>query len=216
MSQPKYRFSPTLLDCFYGYVSSDDIWQEYWGNSDTPSKSPEDFKKEQFQGLIDRINRVPIAWEDSEKADIGTAFNEIIDAFILNRPINNKLVTWCKSDRTANIITIEYNKRTFIFPLNVCLEFSQYCQGAIPQYRVEGTLDTKYGEVLFTGYLDALMPCGKVIDYKTTGKYSQGKFDNNFQHLCYPFLLQQQGVNSTEFEYVVLKYYLAAGGKITN
>lgn len=80
--QPKYRFYATLLDSFEGYLHSDLLWEEYWGKSENPGKTAEEFEAEQFQGLIDRINRVPF---DSEAADRGTAFNEIVDCMIVGR-----------------------------------------------------------------------------------------------------------------------------------
>ena len=80
--QPKYRFYATILDAFWGYLNSDVIWDKYWGWSENPPHTPEEFHELQFQELIDRINRKPF---DSEKADRGTAFNEVIDCMIENR-----------------------------------------------------------------------------------------------------------------------------------
>ena len=72
-SQPTHNFYATLLDSFGSYLNSSRIYQEYWGFAENPSKTEEEFEKEQFQGLIDKINRVPFS---SEAADKGTAFNE--------------------------------------------------------------------------------------------------------------------------------------------
>lgn len=80
--QPKYRIYATLLDAFGAYLNSDVIWDKYWGWSENPPHTPEEFHEQQFQELIDRINRKPF---DSEAADRGTAFNEIIDCMIENR-----------------------------------------------------------------------------------------------------------------------------------
>lgn len=77
--QPKYRIYATLLDAFGAYLNSDVIWDKYWGWSENPPHTPEEFHEQQFQELIDRINRKPF---DSEAADRGTAFNEIIDCMI--------------------------------------------------------------------------------------------------------------------------------------
>lgn len=74
----KWRFYATLLDTFMNYVESDAVWEKYWGWSDAPPHTPEEFRQEQFQQLIDRINRVPF---DSEAADKGTAFNEVTTAW---------------------------------------------------------------------------------------------------------------------------------------
>ena len=80
--QPNYRFYATILDAFWGYLNSDIVWEKYWGWSENPPHTPEEFHELQFQELIDRINRKPF---DSEAADKGTAFNEVIDCMIENR-----------------------------------------------------------------------------------------------------------------------------------
>ena len=61
--QPKYKFYATLLDSFTSYLRSDAIWERYWGFSENPPHTPDEFKELQFQSLIDTINRVPF---DSE------------------------------------------------------------------------------------------------------------------------------------------------------
>ena len=80
--QPRYRFYATILDAFWGYLNSDVIWDKYWEWSENPPHTPEEFHEQQFQELIDRINRKPF---DSEAADKGAALNEIIDCMIEKR-----------------------------------------------------------------------------------------------------------------------------------
>src|SRR5574343_653915 len=77
-----YKVYATLLDSFMDYQDSDAIWDKYWGWSEDPPHTPEEFHQLQFQSLIDRINRVPF---DSEAADRGTAFNEVVDCMIEHR-----------------------------------------------------------------------------------------------------------------------------------
>lgn len=194
--QPNYRFYATLLDAFEGYLHSDRIYQEYWGNSDFPGKTEEEFEREQFQGLIDRINRVPF---DSEAADRGTAFNEIIDCLILGCRSERMEIA---SDRETATITAQYNNRQFTFPISLCREFADYYRGAIPQVLTTGILPTRYGAVELYGYIDELMPMS-VHDIKTTGKYSVGKFRHHWQHLVYPYCLEQSGNPIYDFEYNV-------------
>ena len=199
MKKVKYQFYATLLDAFQGYINSSEIWNDYWGMSNDPSKTEEQFEQEQFQSLINRINRVPMLWEDSEAADKGTAFNEAVDCLIAGRKSEKMIL---KSNQDSNIITADYNKRTFIFSLPLVQEFAQYYQGAISNVFTEGILTTKYGDVSLYGYIDELDPLS-VHDIKTTGKYKAGKFRNNWQHIVYPFCLNQQGNPVTDFEYNV-------------
>lgn len=80
--QPKYCFYATILDAYWGYLNSDVVWDNYWGWSENPPHTPDEFHEMKFNELIDRINRVPF---DNEKADRGTCFNEVIDCMVENR-----------------------------------------------------------------------------------------------------------------------------------
>ena len=199
MKKPSYRFYATLLDAFHGLLSSSEIWNEYWGFSEDPKKSEEEFEKEQFQSLINKINRVPMACEDSEAADRGSAFNEAVDCVMAGKQ-SEKMVL--KSNKESGWITADYNKRTFTFPLALVMEFANYYKGGQSNVFAEGTLPTKYGDVVLYGYIDELMPF-KIHDIKTTSKYKVGKFRNGWQHIVYPYCLSQDGNNINEFEYNV-------------
>ena len=195
--QLNYLFYATLLDAYQDYLSSDKIYQEYWGFSENPPFSEEEFHEQKRLGLIDRINRVPF---DSEKADRGTAFNEIVDCLILGTGSKKMAIS---SDRDSGTITAIYNNRTFTFPISVCKEFSDYYKGAVPQVYAEAVLPTKYGDVKLYGYLDELMPTS-VHDIKSTGGYSVGKFKDHWQHIVYPYCLNATGNNVQDFEYNIL------------
>ena len=197
--QPKYRFYATILDAFWGYLNSDVIWDKYWGWSENPPYTPEEFHEQQFQELIDRINRKPF---DNEKADRGTCFNELVDALIENRKPKDIIV-----ERTADGLSYQatYNNRVFTFPIFICREFANYFKGALTQQRVEAILPTTFGNVLVYGFIDELMPT-TVHDIKTTGSYSVGKFKSHFQHLVYPYALIQNGNDIRTFEYNILEF----------
>lgn len=229
MQQPKFKFYATLLDSFYGYQNSDVLWDKYWGWSENPPHTPEEFHGQQFKELIDRINRVPY---DSEAADKGSAFNEIVDCLIEHRKSEKVLIERVyktveygsigndgKPDGydaypTDEVIALKatYNNREFTFPINVCREFADYYKGALTQQYVEATLPTAYGDVLVYGFIDELMPTS-VHDIKTTGCYSVGKFKDNHQHLVYPYALMQSGSDVRTFEYNVAEFN--KGGYVT-
>lgn len=193
-----YLFYATLLDGFQGYLSSSEIYQKYWGSSANAVKTEEEFEKEQFNSFIDRINRVPF---DSEAADRGSAFNEIIDCLIDRRNTDKMQVI---VDVKADSIRALYNERVFSFSLAYCREFAKRFKGAVTQVRTEATLNTKYGDVGLYGYIDELMPF-KVHDIKTTKKYSVFSFRNNWQHIVYPYCLNHNGVSINDFEYNVVE-----------
>lgn len=205
--QPDYRFYATLLDAFEGYLHSDRIYEECWGFSDNPGKTPEEFEAEQFRSLLGRINRVPL---DSEAADRGTVFNEIIDCLILGKRSEKMEIA---SDRDAGTITANYNRRTFTFPIALCREFSDYFAGATPQVLTEAILPTRCGDVLLYGYIDELLPLS-VHDIKTTSRYSVGKFRHNWQHRIYSYCLIENGNPVFDFEYNVAVFPKYPSGRI--
>lgn len=206
MNKPevKYKFYATLLDGYQDYLRSSEIFQEYWGFSENPAKTEDEFEAEQLEGLINRINRVPF---DSEAADKGTAFNEVVDCLILNCKTERTDME-IVSDRDKGVILVTFKDRKFTFPVSLCREFANYYKGAIPQVYTEAILPTRYGNVLLYGYIDELMPTC-VHDIKTTGRYAVGKFLHHWQHIVYPYALQQEGNEIADFEYniaVLAKY----------
>lgn len=200
MKDVKYQFYATILDAFQNYLSSSSIFQTYWGNSENPKKTEQEFEEEQFQSLLDRINRVPF---ESEPADKGTAFNEVIDCLIENRKPSEKFQF--KTHKDLGVIAAAYKSYVFEFPLKLCLDFKNRFDGAMPQYRTEAILPTKYGDVLLYGYIDELLP-DKVVDIKTTSKYNAFKFRDHWQHMVYPYCLIEDGNLINTFEYVVTDF----------
>lgn len=191
-----FNIYATLLDGFQDYLDSSEIYQEYWGFSEDPQKSEEEFEKEQFQGLIDRINRVPF---DSEAADKGTAFNEVVDCILQN--CNSEKMT-LSSYKEKNIITAEYNNRTFNFPMQETKDFAKQFDKALCQVYAEKLLFTKYGYVKLYGYIDEVMPLC-LHDIKTTSKYKAGKFRKHWQKIVYPYCVSDE---SMLFEYNIVRF----------
>lgn len=207
MQQPKYKFYATLLDAFTSYLKSDAIWERYWGFSENPPHTPEEFRQKQFQSLIDTINRVPF---DSEAADKGTAFNEVIDCMIENRKSDKVHVEKILYDmpdgrQVVTGLRATNNNRQFDFPLSLCREFANYYKGALTQQYVQAILYTCFGPVLIYGFIDELMPMS-VHDIKTTGSYYVGKFKDHWQHMVYPYCLMRNGSDVRLFEYNVTDF----------
>jgi hypothetical protein len=202
MRRVKYKIYPSLLDAYSWYLQSDSDNRE--------------------QELIDKINRVPF---ESEKADRGTAFNEIVDCIIERRKsdimqierVNGVSVTGfvdpCDGKAEGDVepsnevvaLKAIYNGREFSFPIKTCKEFAAYYKGAITQQRVEAILKTRFGDVLVYGVIDELMPLS-VHDIKTTSSYTPFKFRGHSQHLVYPYCLIQNGNDIRRFEYNVLEF----------
>ena len=222
MQQPNYRIYATLLDAFWGYLNSDVIWDKYWGWSENPPHTPEEFHEQLFQELINCINRKPF---DSEAADKGTALNEIIDCMIEKRKSEIMQIErvykverfgacdeigkplYYDEEETKEVIALKaiYHEREFTFPISLCRELTDYYKGGLTQQRVEAILPTAYGNVLVYGLIDYLMPT-TVNDLKTTGSYTVGKFKDHHQHLVYPYVLMQSGSDVRTFEYNIVEF----------
>ena len=195
-----YKFYATLLDSFQGYINSSKIWNIYWGGSENPKKTEEEFEQEQFQGLIERINRVPF---ESEAADKGTCYNELIDCLILKKKPEKEMEF--KTHKASGVIGAAYKTYLWEFPLGLTLKIRDYFKDSIPQVHVSAPLETKYGTVELYGYIDELLPF-KVCDLKTTGKYNAFKFRDHWQHMVYPYCLIESGNLINDFEYVVTDF----------
>lgn len=207
MQRPKYCIYATLLDSYFNYLNSDVIYNRYYGWSENPPCTEEEFQKKQFEELIDRINRKPF---DSEAADKGTAFNEVIDCMIEDRKSESVKVERLYSDEVnggqhVTALKATYNNREFTFPISLCREFADYYKGALTQQRVGAILPTVYGNVLVYGVIDELMP-NSVHDIKTTGSYTVGKFKDHHQHLVYPYALMMNGSDVRSFEYNIVEF----------
>ncbi len=202
MPKLEYKFYATLLDGFQSYINSDIIYDRYWGFSENPPHTMEEFRQKQFQSLIDRINRVSF---DSEVADRGTAFNEVIDCMVLHKNSEKVKVLKVRGENGAVIgLNATYNGRTFYFPLTLCREVADYYKGALPQQYIQAILPTMFGDVLLYGYIDYVMPfC--THDLKTTGQYAVGNYKDHWQHIVYPYALMENGCNVPDFEYNVVE-----------
>lgn len=213
MRKPEYNIYPSLLDAYTIYVRSDEVWDKYWGLSENPPHTPEEFREKQFFSLIDRINRVPIPWEDSEPADRGTALNEVVDCMVEGRNTERMEIrkvmekvqvskeSWRQTNKVA-ALEVLYNKRAFKFDINLVRQLGEYFRGAVCQMRMEAELPTCFGPVILYGFADYVMPFS-IHDLKSTGSYSVGKFRHNAQHLVYPYILTSNGGTANVFEYNV-------------
>ena len=207
-SNIKYKIYPSLLDSFQYYLDSSENYQKYWGNSADPAMSEADFEEKCLQDLLNSINRVPF---ESEDADRGTAFNEIVDWLITGAPCEREGMGICFDEDTREYVAT-YKERIYRFPESICMEFANYYRGAIPQVLCQAVLPTKYGNVLLYGYIDELMSFG-IHDIKTTKKYEVGKFRKHWQHRVYPYCIDKMGNCIDHFEYNVAE--ITKSGKIT-
>ncbi len=202
MSKPNYKIYATLIDAFNDYLNSDDVWLRYWGHSETPPHTMEEFHDMQFNDLINRINRLPFK---SEAASKGTAFNELVDCLIEYRKTDMMDVEVVRNGFNQPIaFNVTLDGYFFTFPYEQVKEFADYYKGAVTQYLCKAPIETKNGIVELYGYIDELLP-NSVHDIKTTNSYTFPKFKEHIQHIAYPYCLNASGEASvSKFEYNIL------------
>lgn len=188
-----------MLDAFQSFIDSDSDWERYWGSSENPSKTPEEYSLECEVKLINQINRCPK--EPIEAADKGTVINELVDMIIHRRKTNLDGLTISSDGLT---VVAEYNGFSWIFDRSQIYLLASLFPNAISQFLCEAPLKTSMGNVLLYGYIDEW--CGnKIYDIKTTSSYQFGKFERKWQRHLYPYAVIESGM-ATEiesFEYTV-------------
>lgn len=192
----KYKIYPSLLDNFEYYLRND--------------------SEDDIQKLLDSINRVPFT---SDAADKGTAFNELVDEIIKAGSVPNYETALDVKNALIDDGLPEFRERQpkdyspdkyfdhsgFFFKKEIVSEFANKLMGAIPQYRTGATINTKFGEVLIYGVIDEILP-GRVIDIKTTSRYTFPKYTHGWQSKIYPYCLAKEGIIVDEFEYMVTNF----------
>ena len=205
--QPKYKFYPSILDKYESYLHTEREFEGFF-NKDRETgdykRSFEEMEAEALQSLIDAINRVPF---DSEKADKGTVFNELVDSFIHQRRSDRVQM---RGDTENDALYAYFNQRSFVFSYRFVKEAAEYFKGALSQVQVSAMIDTCYGAVELYGYIDELRG-DKVYDIKTTSSYEFGKYAGGWQRHLYPYCLVESGLCTgiDSFEYTA---YLLKGG----
>jgi hypothetical protein len=195
----RYNFYATLLDAFQRYLDAESIYEKYFNEK----MSFAEYEAQAKQELIDKINRVPF---DSDAADKGTAFNELVD--VLAHGITSKKITYTESkdEYIVKYKLIENGKyKEFTFDKATCKTISEKIKGAIMQYFCSADLKVNDNIVNLYGYIDEVKEFD-AIDIKTTGSYQAFKFRNNWQHIVYPFCLNESGIHIDSFIYMIVEF----------
>lgn len=204
-SEYTYAFTASQLDAFQAFLDAEYDWGQWWGNSDEPVKSVEEYAAECEKNLIDQINRCPK--EPIEVADKGTCFNVVIDSLLHpTKKIDDKI--GIESVKFGDKWAIAASMNGFYFPFDkgLCYEVASRFLGAISQYPVGAPLQTAKGLVRLYGYPDEWWG-DKIFDIKTTGEYFFGKYSRKWQKHVYPYAVVESGdcTEIKEFEYTAVK-----------
>lgn len=201
-----YAFTASQLDAFQAFLDAEYDWGQWWGNSDEPAKTVEEYAAECEKNLIDQINRCPK--EPIEAADKGTCFNEVVDMIIHNlAPVETRSDMDIRlSESEPFYIFVKFNGFEWCFDTHLCTKVAERYPYAISQYLVGAPLQTAKGLVWLYGYPDEW--CGdKISDIKTTKEYHFGKYSRKWQKHVYPYAVVESGdcTEIKEFEYTAVK-----------
>lgn len=218
----RYRIYPSLLDAYDAYRRSGEVWESYWGFSENPPHTPEEFEAQQLRELLDKINRVPS--EISEAALRGTALNLLIDRLVCREsdprcefePVYERQEVCADEDARMRPVVSEnligYKAHIsdrgsggdFFFPAEMCEHICELYPPleTLPQQYLSRTLSTpKYGEVELYGFADYILH-DSVHDMKTTSRYGVGKYKHNSQHLVYPYCIDPFRIQRFNYDVV--------------
>lgn len=213
MEKIKYQFWATLFDSFETYLYPERTWQKYWGNSDNPSKTEDEFAEQSEVDLMNCINKVKFT---SEPASKGTAFNNLVDWWIHDREkLTSSQIEDVKMLSVGKELWFEHLIDGFLFrfPVGLVSEVAEWYidntfgSPMLPcsQVYTDGIIHTAYGNVKLYGYIDELMPLD-ICDIKTTGQYSMGQFKHHWQHLIYPYCVRCHGGEPQNFSYDIIAW----------
>lgn len=149
------------------------------------------YPSKNYQELLDKINRVekPMA----EAAKKGVALESVV-----NRLLNKESLEVNKFNA--------YEQDGFMFGSKLVNEITHKLHRHTKQQEfVSGQIETSIGLVEIYGFIDYTFP-SVLVDLKTTGKYFEGKFENNHQHICYPLIKDLQGKPIDSFSYYVTDF----------
>lgn len=240
MSQPpKYRFYPTLLDAYLNMANSDALYERYYGNSENPQVTAEEFHDLKYQNLIDSINRIDGI--TSEAAAKGTCLNEIVDLIIQGKPSGNKKVLvktirsvedymeavgghepWLMPDEDVEkarellakigrpFIYASHEGHSFCFDITLCKEIARYFDGCLSQFYTSAFLPTSKGGVILYGFIDYLKE-KTIYDLKTTKSYSFGNYDKYMQRHAYPYCMRESKMMAEVQQFEFTSYALKGG-----
>lgn len=182
-NRPMYKIYATLLDAYQYYLKSEDDGA--------------------LQELLDKINRVPF---ESEAADKGTAFNEVVDTLLHSEAARNSMSCDPSDMIYYPFVSKDGTRYNFEFKKSIVLTFVNSLEGYVSQVPIGAHFVTTKGQAIYLyGYIDEILR-SDVTDIKTTSKYEFPKFLNAWQHRVYPYCLDMNGIVTETFTYRITDF----------
>lgn len=199
MSDIVAHVSPSILDKYLSMLDADYSWDKYYGMSDEPAITQDDWRDKLYNELVDAVNVV--VTPSTPAADLGTCLNEALDCILLGKRSTRDDVVLSSGqaghDGTLDLgecVFAVKGENKFMFHREDVVNLATHVKGMIPQDFVSANLQTEMGQIQLYGYPDYYDPkSGVVVDLKTTKNYESGKYDRYMQRYVYPYILTQSG-----------------------
>lgn len=149
------------------------------------------YREDKVQELLDKINRIKPS-EFPEAALKGIQFEDCV----------NKLL----NGETLQELDDDYVTKNFSFNKQLVNKVAAKLKNAKKQQEyIQANVPTPIGLVKVYGFIDYTYD-DFFIDLKTGSKYEIGKFKDNSQHKCYPFLAKLLGRKQSGLKYYVTDF----------
>ncbi len=146
-SMKTYRISPSVLNAFSNWLSAEDNWDKYWGDSETPPMTREQYVIKLGHELTAYLNREPT--EETEAQAKGTCLNEIIDCLTGSDPRGD--VKW---DKSGDIYVAEKGAFKFYFDGALVDSLALMFRTAARQYHLQNRYHFDKYDVELHGYAE--------------------------------------------------------------
>lgn len=144
-------------------------------------------RQDKFDELISKINRIKPS-EFPEAALKGMQFEDCVNKLLKRESLQE--------------LDGDYVTENFSFSKELVDKIaSRLVNHTKQQEYIQAIVPTSVGNVKLYGFTDYTYP-DKIVDLKTTGKYSIGKFKDNAQHGCYSLIKKYNGKPINEFIYL--------------
>lgn len=189
-----YKIYPSLLDKYQRLLDSGKDFESHY-NQDADGnyvRSLEEISQEREQALLDAVNRKP--HDPIEAADIGTAFNELVDWVITG-------TGWEK----ANVLFAEENGTNYSFSADLVKKVAEMVRWSAVQCYVQRDLAVRQGTATLYGYIDYATAPNMLVDLKTTSSYKAYKYEHGWQRFVYPYCFKADHYDIDMFRFLVVQ-----------
>ena len=189
-----YKIYPSLLDKYQRLLDSGKDFESHF-NQDADGnykRSLEEISQEREQALLDAVNRKP--HDPIEAADIGTAFNELVDWVITG-------TGWEK----GNVLFAEENGTNYSFSADLVKKVAEMVRRSAVQCYVQRDMQVRQGTATLYGYIDYATAPNMLVDLKTTSSYKAYKYEHGWQRFVYPYCFRADNYDIDMFRFLVVQ-----------